>query len=318
MSVRGLDRFAVPYLDDTIAAMLAEDLGVPCEVVERAAHGTPDPSLLDRDVTTSSVVPDGAGIEGRVVARGDGVVCGLPLAQRLLETLAAASGRAGGVELFPLVAEGADAHAGEPVAEVSGDARIVLAGERSALDGLMTLSGIATAARAWQREAGDGLEVVDTRKTLPGLRALSKYAVRVGGAHNHREGLWDMVLVKDNHVAAAGGIADAVDAARARHPQLAIEVEADTVAQAVEAAEAGADIVLLDNMDDETLSLAVAEVRRVSAEAGRTCLTEASGGVTFERLPRLAATGVDRVSASAITLAPPLDFGLDVSALSSA
>jgi nicotinate-nucleotide pyrophosphorylase (carboxylating) len=318
VSADAIDRFSLPYVDDVVAAALAEDLGVPREAVDRAAAGEPDSTLLARDVTTASVVPDGARIEGLLVARAAGVACGLPVVERLLALLAAAGERGGSVELFPLVAEGTPVGAGDPVAEVSGDARVVLAGERSALDLLMTLSGIATAARAWQTAAGDTLAVVDTRKTLPGLRALSKYAVRVGGAHNHREGLWDMVLVKDNHLAAAGGIADAVDAARRAHPQLAVEVEADTVAQAVEAAEAGADMVLLDNMDDETLSRAVKEVRRVADEAGRTCLTEASGGITVERLPALAALGVDRVSASAITLAPPLDFGLDVSALSSA
>jgi nicotinate-nucleotide pyrophosphorylase (carboxylating) len=318
VSADAIDRFALPYVDDDVMAFLAEDLGVPRQAVERAATGEPDASLLGRDVTTASVVPDGARIEGLLVARAAGVVCGLPVVERLFALLAAATGRGGSVELFPLVAEGTPVGAGDPVAEVSGDARVVLAGERSALDLLMTLSGIATAARTWQTAAGDALTVVDTRKTLPGLRALSKYAVRVGGAHNHREGLWDMVLVKDNHLAAAGGIADAVDAARHAQPELALEVEADTVAQAVEAAEAGADMVLLDNMDDERLSRAVAEVRRVAAEAGRTCLTEASGGITVERLPALAAVGVDRVSASAITLAPPLDFGLDVSALSSA
>jgi nicotinate-nucleotide pyrophosphorylase (carboxylating) len=154
------------------------------------------------------------------------------------------------------------------------------------------------------------MRVCDTRKTLPGLRALSKYAVRVGGGTNHRIGLFDMVLVKDNHIGAAGGITSAVARARELHPALLIEVEADSIAQAAEAARAGADMVLLDNMDDATLARAVAAVREATP-AGRECLTEASGGVTFGRLRALAAAGVDRVSSSALTLAQPLDFGLD-------
>jgi nicotinate-nucleotide pyrophosphorylase (carboxylating) len=237
------------------------------------------------------------------------VVCGLPVAARVFEMLAEASG-AEVPELFPLAREGARVRPGEAVLEIEGDARVVLAAERTALDFVMMLSGIATTAAAWQAAAGPGLAVLDTRKTYPGLRALSKYAVRAGGAHNHRAGLFDMVLVKDNHIRAAGGIASAVAGARAAHPGLQVEVEADTAAQAAEAAASGADLVLLDNMDDSKLTEAVSAVR-AATPAGGTCLTEASGGITIERLPRLAAAGVDRVSASALTMAPPLDFGLD-------
>ena len=197
--------------------------------------------------------------------------------------------------------------AGTPVIEVEGSARVVLAGERTALDFLMMLSGIATEARRWQAAAGERSRVLDTRKTLPGLRALSKYAVAVGGAHNHRAGLWDMVLVKDNHLAHAGSVTAAVEAARASAPGLRVEIEADTLEQALEAARAGADIVLLDNMDDAALTAAVRALRA----AGATCEIEASGGIHFERLGALAATGVDSVSSSAIALAPPADFGLD-------
>jgi nicotinate-nucleotide pyrophosphorylase (carboxylating) len=175
----------------------------------------------------------------------------------------------------------------------------------------MVLSGIATEARRWQQAAGEELAVLDTRKTLPGLRTLSKYAVRVGGAHNHREGLYDMVLVKDNHILAAGGVARAIEQAREAHPELAVEVEADTIEQASEAANSGADIVMLDNMDDDELAAAVASVHESAAASGHTVLTEASGGISFDRLPAIAAAGCDRVSTSTITLAPPLDFGLD-------
>jgi nicotinate-nucleotide pyrophosphorylase (carboxylating) len=298
--------FDLPPSDELIASALAEDLGVtPARILDPALAG---PDLLDRDVTSSTVVPADEPFTGRIVAREAGVVCGLPVVARLFELLSAASD-ADPVECFPLVAEGADVAPGEAVIELDGPARSVLTGERTALDFVMVLSGIATEARRWQQAAGDALVVTDTRKTVPGLRALSKYAVRVGGAHNHRAGIHDMLLIKDNHIAHAGGIANAIDAARSAHPDLPLEVEADSVEQAAEAAAAGADMVLLDNMDDAMLARAVVAVR--DAAAGRACLTEASGGIGFARLPALVATGVDRASTSALTLARPLDFGLD-------
>ncbi|MBN2248459.1 MAG: carboxylating nicotinate-nucleotide diphosphorylase [Coriobacteriia bacterium] len=298
--------FTLPTTDDLIAAALAEDLGVqPSRVLSAADTGAP---LLDRDVTSSATVPGDAVFTGSITARDAGVACGLPAVARTFEMLAHAAGSLP-VNCFPLVAEGADVASGTAVMEISGPARTVLAAERTALDIVMVLSGIATEARRWQRAAGDRMAVTDTRKTLPGLRALSKYAVAVGGAHNHRAGLFDMVLIKDNHIAHAGGIAAAVAAARAAHSDLLVECEADSIEQAVEAARAGADYVLLDNMDDATLTRAVEAVRETAA--GRKCLTEASGRVMFDRLPALAATGVDRVSSSALTLARPMDFGLD-------
>lgn len=297
--------FALPDTRAAVAAAIAEDLGVETAAI---ASGAGREALLARDVT-GSLLPPGAEFAGVVRARSAGVVAGLPVVQHVFAALSAATG-AGAVGVFPLVAEGARVAPGDAVLEVSGPARLVLAGERTALDLLMVLSGIATETRRWQEAAGASLAVCDTRKTLPGLRALSKYAVRVGGGTNHRAGLFDMVLVKDNHARAAGGIARAVARARELHPDLLVEVEADSLEQAAEAASAGADMVLLDNMDDAALARAVAAVREAKP-AGRVCLTEASGGVTFERLSSLAATGVDRVSASALTLAPPLDFGLD-------
>lgn len=300
-------RFELPPIDAVLAACLAEDLGVP---PERLLARIVDAGILERDVTSASVVPADAGFEGFVVARSDGVVCGLALLEALFDMLVRAAGTEP-VEIFPLVAEGSSVKAGTRVAEISGPARVVLAGERSALNLVMTLSGIATEARRWSSAAGAGVSVLDTRKTLPGLRALSKYAVRVGGAANHRSGLYDMVLVKDNHVRLAGGVAQAVAAARAKAPGLTIEVEADTVEQAGEAARAGADIVLLDNMDNETLARAVQVVRTAASETGSNVLTEASGGIRIDRLDALVATGVDRISTSALTMAPPLDFALD-------
>lgn len=301
-------RFELPEIGAPVAAMLAEDLGVSPDVF---AGPLTDPALLDRDVTSTAVVAPGARFEGVIVARQDAVVCGLPVADVVWATLSRAAGLDEPVEMFPLVAEGMRVSAGTPVAEVCGDARAVLAGERSALNAVMTLSGIASEAARWQAAVGDAVQVLDTRKTVPGLRGLSKYAVTVGGAFNHRAGLYDMVLVKDNHIRFAGGIECAVAAAREHAPDLRVEVEADTLEQAVAAARAGVDIVLLDNMDDAELGRAVHEVRRAAAEGGRTVLIEASGGIAFERLAAIAATGVDRVSTSALTLARPLDFGLD-------
>ena len=280
--------FRLPDTADVVAAALAEDLGVPPEALR-----TSTPGLLDRDVT-GVLLDDAACFSGLLRARQPGVVCGLPVAQRTWSMLAAAAG-VEAPECFPLVAEGAPVAAGEALMEIDGRARVVLAGERTALDFVAVLSGIATRTALWVRSAGPTLQVVDTRKTVPGLRELSKYAVVVGGGANHRRGLHDMVLVKD---------------ARALHPALVVEVEADTVALAVEAARAGADMVLLDNMDDATLA-AAAEAVREGTPPGHPCLTEASGGITVERLPAIAAAGVDRVSASALTMAPPLDVALD-------
>jgi nicotinate-nucleotide pyrophosphorylase (carboxylating) len=297
------DAFRLPPIDDIVAAALAEDFGVPPEALLE-----PTPGLLALDVT-GSLLPLATPFHGVVRPRSAGVVCGLPVVARVFEMLAAASGFEP-PDCFPLAAEGATVVAGQPVLEVDGGARLVLAGERTALDFLMVLSGIATVTARWQAAAGPVLNVVDTRKTLPGLRALSKYAVRVGGGMNHRMGLHDMVLIKDNHIAAAGGATAAIERARRVHPHLLVEVEADTVEQAAEAAAAGADMVLLDNMDDATLAAAVQAVRGATPE-GRHCLAEASGGITVDRVAGLAALGLDRVSASALTLAPPLDFGFD-------
>ena len=302
--------FLLPDVHDIVALALAEDLGVSPERFAPHALGALD--LLARDVTTASSVGLDARFVGHIVSRGDSVVAGLPVVAAVYEALSTAAGLVDPVDVFPLVAEGARVRAGTRVAEVEGVAAAVLAGERTALDFLMLLSGIATETARWVTAAGPELAVCDTRKTMPGLRVLSKYAVAVGGGTNHREGLFDMVLVKDNHIAVAGSIAAAVTEARADHPGLTVEVEADTVAQAREAVVVGAHIVLLDNMDDATLIEAVAAVHEAAAGDGRHVLTEASGGVTFERLGALRAIGVDRVSTSTLTMGfRAADFGLD-------
>ncbi len=242
------------------------------------------------------------------MARDAGVVCGLPMVARVYELLAAAA--SSHVECYPAVAEGADVTPGMPVMEIEGSVRAVLAGERTALNLLMVLSGIATEARRWQRAAGPDLAVTDTRKTLPGLRALSKYAVRVGGAHNHRAGLYDMVLIKDNHIAYAGSIAEAMAARQAFEPESARRVRSGDGAAGCRGGLGGRRLRAARQHGRRDARRS--RWRRCARpRARRVCLTEASGRITFERLPALAAAGVDRVSTSALTFARPLDFGLD-------
>ena len=302
--------FAVPDSAAIIGLALAEDLGVAPECFLPGAR--PWAGLLQRDATSASVLSAGARFSGVIVAREEAVVAGLPVMASVFATISAAAGLSRHIEVFPLVAEGSRVQAGTAVAEVSGPALPVLVGERTALDFLMLLSGIATETSRWVEIAGEGLAVCDTRKTSPGLRALSKYAVAVGGGTNHRKGLSDMVLVKDNHIRAAGGIREAIERARRAHPELLIEVEADTLDQAREAVAAGTDLVLLDNFDDAALTAAVGVLREAAAQRGRSVSIEASGGVTRERLPAIAASGVDRVSTSALTLGVrAVDFGFD-------
>ncbi len=301
--------YELPDVTEIVALALGEDLGVDSSLFK----GSGDPAgleLLAQDVTSYSVTGLEVRFTGAVVAREACVVAGLPVVAAVYEALSSAAGLFEPVETFPLVAEGSCVAAGTDVMEIDGLAVAVLAGERTALNFLMVLSGIATRARAWAEAAGPDLAVVDTRKTAPGLRMLSKYAVRVGGGQNHRTGLFDMVLIKDNHLRRSS-VGEAVSRARRAHPGLAIEVEADTPAQAVEAVEAGAQFVLLDNMDDDTIASVVTRCRERARELGRTVTFEVSGGIGFERLGRLASIGVERVSSSALTLAPPVDFGLD-------
>lgn len=300
---------SLPNVRDVVSSALAEDLGVPVSAL--LGHAAADGSVLDRDVTGSSVADADITFRGAIVSRQDCVVAGLPVAHEAFAMLAECSGLRESLTFRALVDEGASVAAGVAVALVEAPARLVWAAERTALDFLMLLTGMSTETARWVAQAGPGLAVCDTRKTVPGLRALSKYAVAVGGGTNHRIGLYDMVLIKDNHMARVSSIADAVARAREAHPALLIEVEADRQDQAVAAVAAGADLVLLDNMDDAELARAVAACREAAIRRGRDVLTEASGTITYERLPALRACGVDRVSTSALTLARPVDFGLD-------
>ncbi len=270
-----------PDVDRIIRAALAEDLGDA------------------GDITSRAVIPRGARTSAALVAREAGVVAGLPVAARVFALVNPE------VATEPLCRDGSAVTGGSVLARIHGSARDVLAAERTALNFLGHLSGIATrTARFVTAVAGTRARILDTRKTTPGLRALEKYAVRAGGGANHRIGLYDAVLIKDNHIAVAGSVARAVKAARAG-TGTAIEVEVETCGQAREAVEAGADIILLDNMDPATMREAV---RLIDGRA----LTEASGGIDLERVRQVAGTGVDRISAGALTYGVPrLNVALD-------
>jgi nicotinate-nucleotide pyrophosphorylase (carboxylating) len=280
----GLARQAVA---DVVRRALAEDLGDA------------------GDVTTIATIAASAVASADLVPRRDGVVAGLPVAGYVFETVS--QGRLG-VEFG--TDDGARVRAGEVLATVRGPVRDLLTAERTALNLLGHLSGIATLTRRWvDAVAGTGAQVRDTRKTMPGLRALEKYAVRVGGGANHRMSLSDAALVKDNHVAAAGGVVAAFDLVRAAYPGLPLEVEVDTVQQARAVIDAGAALVLLDNMP-------LAQLREVVRYAnGRTRL-EASGGLTLDLARAVAETGVDYLAVGALThSAPVLDIGLDLAVI---
>ena len=252
------------------------------------------------DITTEATVPLAQKGIGTLLAKSDGSVAGLPVAERVFakldETLA----------FRALVAEGDAVKAGTPIAEVQGSAKTILIGERTALNFLQRLSGIATlTAQFVEAVAGYDTKIVDTRKTAAGWRAVQKYAVRVGGGQNHRFGLYDGVLIKDNHIVAAGGIGNAVQRARGGVPHTAkIEVEVETLDQVDEALEAEADILLLDNMSPSLMKAVVQAV-------GDRAVTEASGGITLDKVKTVAAAGVDLISVGALThSAMPMDISL--------
>lgn len=257
------------------------------------------------DITTDSVVPPELVTTGFIKAKQEGVVAGLPVAEAVFRRLDPE------LVFIPQVDEGAAVAAGTVLARLEGRARTILTGERLALNFLQRLSGVATVtSRLVRLVEGYPVRLVDTRKTTPGLRVLEKYAVRVGGGHNHRLGLFDAVLIKDNHIRAAGGIRQAVERARRAVPHtVRVEVETEDLAGVAEALEAGADIIMLDNMDLETMARAV---RLVDGRA----LLEASGGITADTLPLAAAAGVDVISVGALThSAPALDISLDLGQL---
>jgi nicotinate-nucleotide pyrophosphorylase (carboxylating) len=260
-----------PHVDRLIRTALEEDIG-------------------PGDVTTAATVTPGTLARAELVAKEEFLLAGIGVARRVFELLDAE------VAFECLVADGLAVKRGEVLAWLKGDAASLLQGERVALNLLQRLSGVATLTAQFVKEtAGTGATIVDTRKTTPGLRALEKYAVRVGGGGNHRMALYDGVLIKENHVAAAGGITTAVTRARRHAPHtLKIEVEVRSLEEVAEALAAGADILLLDNMD-------LAQLRAAVELVGGRAVTEASGGVNLDTVRAIAETGVDLISVGALT-----------------
>ncbi|WP_316359711.1 carboxylating nicotinate-nucleotide diphosphorylase [Devosia sp.] len=276
---------------------------LPRLLVERAVAAALEEDLgLAGDLTSQATLAPAAWATASLSAREPGIIAGLDLAAAAFRLVG------DGVTFTPVLADGDRVAAGGLVADVTGPARLVMSAERVALNFLNHLSGIATLTREYaDAVAGTGAQICDTRKTTPGLRAFEKYAVRCGGGANHRYSLDDAILIKDNHIAVAGGVTAAYQAAEAFAGHLvAIEIEVTNLAELEEALAAGARVILLDNMDNETLR------RAVAINAGRARL-EASGGVKLDRVRSIGETGVDYISTSQITMAAkPLDLGLDV------
>jgi nicotinate-nucleotide pyrophosphorylase (carboxylating) len=270
------------YLKELIENALAEDLG-------------------SGDVTSEATIPADAVSEAVMLAKQHLVLAGIEVSREVFLTLDPA------IQFTPFAKDGDIIHAGTELARLSGNTRALLAGERVALNLLQHLSGIATlTARYVDQVKGLKAAVLDTRKTLPGLRQLEKNAVRIGGGKNHRMGLYDMILIKDNHIKAAGGITKAVASARMKTGKLRIEVETKTLDEVREALAAKADIIMLDNMPVEMMRGAVNLI------AGR-ALVEASGNVTLETVRRIAETGVDFVSSGSLThSAPAADISMKI------
>jgi nicotinate-nucleotide pyrophosphorylase (carboxylating) len=276
----------------------------PDEVADVVRRALAEDLAYGPDVTTTASVPAGAQCVADLVPRDAGVVAGLPVAALVFDLVGEAR-----ITTTMHREDGERVAAGAPVLSVAGPVRDVLTAERTALNLLTHLSGVATATRALvDAVAGTDARIRDTRKTLPGLRSLQKYAVRCGGGVNHRMGLGDAALIKDNHVLAAGGVAAAIAAVRGAAADLTVEVECDTLDQVTEAIDAGARLILLDNMTLEELRVAVGLART----AGSVQL-EASGGLTSDAVAEVAATGVDFLAVGALThSAPVLDIGLDL------
>jgi nicotinate-nucleotide pyrophosphorylase (carboxylating) len=291
-------------MNERIAARLRAAGLDPAAVAELAVAALTEDLAGGIDVTTAATVPATAFGQADVVARSAGVVAGLPVAEAVFWLASPGDP----VQCTERAADGAVVAAGQAVLTVAGPISGLLIGERTALNLLCHLSGVATLTRLWVDEvAGTGAQIRDTRKTTPGLRALEKYAVRRGGGVNHRMSLSDAALIKDNHVAAAGSVGAAFTAVRARAPGLPLEVECDTLDQVAEALAAGADLILLDNFT-------VPEMAEAVRLADGRALLEASGGLTLGRARAVAETGVDYLAVGALThSAPALDFGLDLS-----
>jgi nicotinate-nucleotide pyrophosphorylase (carboxylating) len=290
----------------------APDLSPPADLPDQVD------AALREDIgggdVTAQLVPESQRVRGRVITREDAVLCGRPWAEEIFRRLDAA------IRLTWRAVDGQHLRAGTVIFEIEGSARAILTGERTALNFLQLLSATATeTSRFVAAVAGTGCTVLDTRKTLPGLRSAQKYAVRCGGGRNHRLGLYDMVLIKENHIAAAGSITAAIAAARRVAGGVKVEVEVESLAELEEALQAGPDIVLLDDFSLADLAAAVTLNRSRSEAAStsaRRVLLEASGSVSLETVRAIAQTGVDFVSSGGLTknvraidLSMRLDFG---------
>lgn len=273
--------------------------GLNRDETERVIHAALAEDVGGGDITTTAVIPIETRFNGVLAAREPMVVAGLPVAARVFQIVEPTA-------IFtPEVHDGDFIAAGTVLARIQGPAQGLMEAERTALNLLQLLSGIATQTRRYcEKVQGTNAIVLDTRKTIPGLRDLSKYAARLGGATNHRVGLYDAILIKDNHIAVCGGVTLAVKRALASGHS-PVEVECDTLEQVKEAVEAGAHIILLDNMNLDALRTAITLI-------GGRALTEASGGVTLDTIRAIAETGVNRISVGRITQsAPAVDIGLD-------
>jgi len=300
---------AVALTAQTAANLQAAGLD-PDDVVAVVRRALEEDFRYGPDVTSLATTASGTVVTGEVVARAPGVVAGLPVALAVADLGdCALENNGGAVKVTLLAVDGDRAGPGDAVLRVQGPAPVMLGLERTMLNFLTHLSGIASATRAWvDAVEGTGAAIRDTRKTTPGLRLLEKYAVRCGGGVNHRMGLGDAALIKDNHVAAAGGVAKAIAAVRAAAPRVPLEVECDTLAEVRESLEAGARFILLDNMSEGELRAAVAVARRYPEVR-----LEASGGLRLETARAVAACGVDYLAVGALThSSPALDLGLDL------
>jgi nicotinate-nucleotide pyrophosphorylase (carboxylating) len=288
---------------DTIEAIHAAGLD-PDDVLRIITTALSEDLRFGPDATSEATVSESTVGVGAVRSRAAGVVAGLPVALAVLDVAGD-----GELQATVLVKDGDQVEPDDTILEIRGGLVPMLRTERTLLNLLCHLSGVATETRRWvDAVAGTGATIRDTRKTLPGLRLLQKYAVRCGGGANHRLGLGDAALIKDNHIVAAGGVAAAIDAVRRTAPHLPLEVECDEVTQVREALEAGARTILLDNMETGQLRGAV----RASRAFGRVEL-EASGGLTLDRAAEVAATGVTFLAVGSLThSAAALDFGLDL------
>jgi len=304
----------LPVLDDPSTVSPGLDAAWIARTVEVALDEDLGPAP-GRDVTSQATVPPSATGVAELVAREDGVVAGLVVVPAVLDQVAARLGLPAPAVVFH-AQDGDAVTAGQVLAALDGRTQVLLVAERTLLNLASRASGVATATREFVRElAGTGAQVLDTRKTTPGLRALQKYAVRAGGGTNKRMGLYDVAMVKDNHVVAAGSVAAAIAAVRGMFPDVPVQVEADTTAQALEALASGADFLLLDNMAPALLAETVAAVREREGHDGVPAHVEleATGNLTLATAREVAATGVDYLSVGALThSAPILDLALDL------